>query len=56
MIDHEHHLVRVQTPSGGELIIQNEGAYNGPTLYSAVRSRRYIQQGCSTFVVDVADT
>ena len=36
-------MVRVRTPSGGELVIQGERPQQGPTLCSATRARRYFQ-------------
>ena len=38
-------LVRVRTPSGGELVILGERSQRGPTLCSAAKARRYLQQG-----------
>ena len=44
VIDYERQLVRDWTPSGGELVITDERASHGPTLYSAARSRRYLSR------------
>lgn len=41
MIDCEHQMVRVQTPSMGEPVILGESASYGPVLCSAARARRY---------------
>ena len=56
VIDCAQQLVRVRTPSGGELVIQGERPQRGPTLCSAVRARRYLQQGCAGYVAYVVDT
>lgn len=56
VIDYERQLVRVRTPSGGELVIHGERASHGPTLYSAMRARRLLQQGCSWFLAYVSDS
>ena len=55
MIDCECQLVRVRTPSGGELVIQGERASHGPTLYPDVRGRRLLHQGCSGFLAYISD-
>ena len=56
VIDCELQLVRVHTPSGGELVIQGERPQRGPILCSAARARRYFQQGCARYVAYVMDT
>ena len=56
MIDCERQLVRVKNPSGEELVIQGERASHGPTLYSAARTRRFLQQGCMGFLPYISDT
>lgn len=56
MIDFGHLLVRVQTPSERELVIQGEGALHRLALCSAMRARRYLQYGCSGFMAYVLDT
>ena len=56
MIDCELQLVRVHTPSGGELVIQGERPQHGPILCSTMRVRRYFQQGCTGFIAYVMDT
>ena len=43
MIDFGLHLVRVRTPSRGDLVIHSEGAQRGPTLCSATWVGRYLQ-------------
>ena len=48
-IDCEFQLVRVRTPSGGELYIHGERASQGPTLCSASRAKSFLQQGCMDF-------
>ncbi|XP_052624820.1 uncharacterized protein LOC128132335 [Lactuca sativa] len=55
VIDCELQLVRVRTPSGGELVIQGERPQRGPTFCSAARARRYFQQGCAGYVAYVLD-
>ena len=55
VIDCEQQLVRVRTPSGGELVIQGEGPQHGPTFCSAARARRYFYQGCAGYVAYVLD-
>ncbi|CAH1421825.1 unnamed protein product [Lactuca virosa] len=54
--DCERQLVRVRTPSGGELVVNGEGAQCGPVLCSAPRPSRYLYQGYSTFATYVMDT
>ena len=49
-------MVRIHTPSGGELVVQGEGAQRGSILCSAARAIRYIQQGCFRYVAYVMDT
>ena len=56
MIEYEHQLVRVQTPSGGELFIRGERASQGPTLCSTARARRLLHQVCSGFLAYISDT
>ena len=56
MIDCERQLVRVRTPSGGELVIHGERASQGPTLYLAARARRLLQEGCLGFLAYIMDT
>ena len=56
VIDCAQQLVRVRTPSGGELVIQGERPQRGPALCSAARSRYYLQQGCTGYVAYVMDT
>lgn len=56
MTDYERHLMRVQTPSGGELVISGKEITHGPTLCSAAKAKRYLQQGCHGFLSYVADT
>ena len=55
VIDCELQLVRVRTPSGGELVIQGERPQRGPTFCSTARARRYFQQGCAGYVAYVLD-
>ena len=55
MIDCELQLVRVRTPSGGELVIQGERPQRGPVLCSAARARHYFQQGCASCIAYVLD-
>ena len=47
VIDCEQQLVRVRTPSGGELVIQGERPQHGIVMCSTTRARRYLHQGCS---------
>lgn len=42
IIDCEHHLVRVQTPSTGELVIHCEATQRGSAFCSVARDRRYL--------------
>lgn len=56
MINYEHQLVRIRTPSGGELVVQGERAQYGSILCLAARVRRYLHQGCSRFIAYVMDT
>lgn len=56
MIDCAQQLVRIRTIGGGELVIQGERPQHGPALCSAVRARRYLQQGCAGYVAYVLDT
>ena len=55
VIDCELQLVRVRTPSGGELVIQGEKPQRGPVLCSAARARCYFQQGCTSYIAYVLD-
>ena len=55
VIDCELQLVRVRTPSGGELVIQGERPQRGPAFCSAARARRYFQQGCAGYIAYVLD-
>ena len=48
--------VRVQTPSGGRLVIQGERAAASTVFCSAARARRYIQRGATGYVAFVMDT
>ena len=43
VIDRVQQLVRIRTPSGGELVVQGERPHQGPGLCSTVRARRYLQ-------------
>ena len=56
MIDCGIQLVRIRTPSRGELAIHGEGAHHGSALCSVARANRYLQWGCSGFVAYVIDT
>ena len=56
VIDCEQQLVRVHTPSGGELVIQGEWPHREPIFCSAARARRHIQQGYTGYVTYVMDT
>ena len=56
VIDCVQQLVRIRTPSGGEVVIQGERPQQGPALCSAARARRYLQQGCTGCVAYVMDT
>ena len=56
VIDCAQQLVRVKTPSGGELVIHGERPQYGPVVCSAARARRYLQQGCAGYVAYVMDT
>ena len=57
LIDCRRKCVSVRTPSGGDrLTIQGEGGRSGFTVCSAARARRYIQQGCQSYVAYVTDT
>ncbi|CAH1413450.1 unnamed protein product [Lactuca virosa] len=49
-------LVRVRTPSGGELVIQGERPQRRLILCATARARRYFQQGCTGYVAYVMDT
>ena len=49
-------MVRVRTPSGGELVVHEEGAQCGSVLCSTTRTRRYLHQGCFGFIAYVMDT
>ena len=42
MIDCEHQLVRVRTPSVGDLVIHGDEVSQRPTLCSAGRARRFL--------------
>lgn len=55
VIDCEQQLVRVRTPSGGELVIQGERPQREPTFCSAARARRYFQQGCAGYIAYIVD-
>lgn len=48
--------MRVRTPSWSELAIHSEDAQHGPTIYSTVRARMYLQHGCSCLMAYVLDT
>lgn len=56
VIDCEQQLVRVRTHSGVGLVIQGERPQRGSVLCSIVRARRYLQQGCASYVAYVMDT
>lgn len=56
VIDCAHQLVRIRTPSGGELVVQGEKPQRGPAVCSTARARRYLQQGCAGYVAYVMDT
>ena len=56
VIDCTQQLVRIRTPSGGELVIHGERPQRGPTVCSTTRARRYLQQGCGGYVAYVMDT
>ncbi|CAH1421118.1 unnamed protein product [Lactuca virosa] len=49
-------LVRVHTPSGGEIVIQGERPQCGLILCLAARARRHLKQGCAGYVAYVMDT
>ncbi|KAI3679919.1 hypothetical protein L2E82_50899 [Cichorium intybus] len=48
--------VWIQTPSGGELVVQGERKNRGAVFCSAARARRHFQHGGSGFVAYVVDT
>ena len=57
LIDCRRKRLSVLTPSGGDrLMIQGEGGRCGFTICSAARARRYIRQGCTSYVAYVTDT
>ena len=56
IIDCENQLVRVRTPSGGELVIHGERASQGLILCLAARARRFLQHGYTGFLAYVSDT
>lgn len=48
-------VVMVQTPSGGELIIQGEGSKSGSTFCFTVRANKYLKHDCEVFLAYVID-
>ncbi|KAJ9544391.1 hypothetical protein OSB04_024098 [Centaurea solstitialis] len=44
-------LVRIQNPSGGELIVYGKGRRMHTSFCSVAKARKYIQRGCSGFLV-----
>lgn len=56
LIDYRQMLVRVRTPSGGELSIKCEGCKSCSTFCSNSRAKRYLQHGCEGFPAYVIDT
>ena len=56
VIDCAQQLVRIRTPSGGELVVQGERPQRGPVVCLAARVRRYLQQCCAGYVAYVMDT
>ena len=49
-------LVRVRTPSRGEMVIQGKRPQHGPALRLSAKDRRYLYQGCAGYVSYVLDT
>ncbi|KAI3505229.1 hypothetical protein L1887_27219 [Cichorium endivia] len=54
-IDCKNKRVWIQTPSGGELVVQGERRNKGAAFCSAARARRHFQHGGSGFVAYVLD-
>ena len=46
----------IRDPSGGVLMVYDEGTRSGSAFCSAARARQSLQQGCSGFVAYVMDT
>ncbi|KAJ9545764.1 hypothetical protein OSB04_025471 [Centaurea solstitialis] len=44
-------LVHIQNPSGGELIVYGKGRRVSTSFCSVAKARKYIQRGCSSFLV-----
>ncbi|KAJ9560732.1 hypothetical protein OSB04_005892 [Centaurea solstitialis] len=44
-------LVRIQNPSGGELVVYGKGRRVSTSFCSIAKARRYIQRGCTGFLV-----
>lgn len=56
MIDCEGQRVVLLTSCGGEVIIYGKGTRVGSTFYLATKARRYLQHGCTGYLVYVVDT
>ncbi|KAJ9557738.1 hypothetical protein OSB04_012352 [Centaurea solstitialis] len=46
-------LVRIQNPSGGELVVYGKGRRVSTSFCSIAKARKYIQRGCTGFLVYV---
>ncbi|KAJ9567489.1 hypothetical protein OSB04_003455 [Centaurea solstitialis] len=44
-------LVRIQNPSGGELVVYGKGRRVSTSFCSVAKARKYIQRGCTGFLV-----
>ena len=49
-------MIRVQTLSGGELVIQDEARKGRATICSAAKASRYLQHGCMGFLAYVTES
>lgn len=54
-INYRKKIVRVQTPSRGELTIQGKGSKNSLKFYSAARAKKYLQHGYEGFLAYAVD-
>ncbi|KAI3522357.1 hypothetical protein L1887_00076 [Cichorium endivia] len=55
LIDCKQQLIRVRTPSGGELIIHGERKKGRTAFCSAARARKHLQHGCVGYLAYVTD-
>ncbi|KAJ9567181.1 LOW QUALITY PROTEIN: hypothetical protein OSB04_003147 [Centaurea solstitialis] len=49
-VDYTEQLVRIQNPSGGELVVYGEGRRKHLALCSVAKARKWLQRGCTGYL------